>query len=428
MSAPAAQRVGPAPAGHPPVGHSPAGPSRAEATTSTLRAAAKRWRFWLILAAIAIVGLLVVAVASGTVGGSGAPYSITNAAPDGSKALAEVLRQQGVDVVQADTLDEARDVVSASPDVTLAFADPDAFLSDARLADAAEIADRVVLFLPGSNELRAFAPGIAPAGPPERTDGVEAGCSLPAAVRAGAIIGDGRTYRASSSAVSSDDTRAGTTTDLCFRSSDDAYSVVRTETAERTVTILGTADVLSNEGIAGAGNAALALGILGENDTLVWYVPTADDIEADGPADIASLTPDWVTPVLLLAVFTFIAAAIWRGRRLGALVVENLPVTVRSRETMEGRARLYARAGAHTHALDSLRIGTITRLSSVLGLPRNASVDEVVASAAAVVPDWPAADIRSILVAATPSGEAELIVLSDRLQLLESAVTRAVRP
>jgi hypothetical protein len=389
----------------------------AEATTPTLRAGLRRWRFWLILAAVAVVGLLIVAVASGTGAGSGAPYSITNAAPDGSKAVAEVLRQQGVDVIQADTLDEARDEVTAAPGATLAFADPSGYLDDDRLAEAAELADTVVLFLPGSNELRAFAPGIAPAGPPENVDGVDAGCSLPAAERAGSIIGDGRTYRAVEDADA----------ELCFRSSGDAYSVVSTETEAGTVTILGTADVLSNEGIAGAGNAALALGILGENDTLVWYVPTLDDIEADGPADITSLTPDWVTPVLLLTVFTFIAAAIWRGRRLGALVVENLPVTVRSRETMEGRARLYARAAAHTHALDSLRIGTITRLSSVLGLPRNATVDEVATSVAAVLPDWSLADIRAVLVDAMPSGEAELVSLSDRLLVLENAVTGAVR-
>ncbi|SKA93826.1 protein of unknown function [Agreia bicolorata] len=391
---------------------------RAEATTPTLRGTARRWRFWLILAAVAVVGLLVVAVASGTGGGSRAPYSITNTAPEGSKALAEVLRQQGVDVIQADTLDEARAAVEAAPGATLAFADPGGYLSDERLDEAAELADRVVLFLPGFNELRAFAPGVSAAGAPREIDGVDAGCSLPAAVRAGTIIGGGRSYRAA----------ADSGAELCFRSSDDAYYVVRTETPNGTVTVLGATDVLSNRGITGAGNAALALSLLGEGDTLVWYVPTAYDVEADGPADIASLTPDWVTPVLLLTVFTFLAAAIWRGRRLGALVVENLPVTVRSRETMEGRARLYARAGAHTHALDSLRIGTITRLSSILGLPRNATVDEVITSVAAVLPARPLSDIQSVLVAAVPSNEADLVSYSDRLLELESAVTRAVRP
>jgi hypothetical protein len=390
----------------------------AEATTPTFRAGVKRWRFWLILAAVAVIGLLVVAVASGTGTGGGSPYSITNAAPDGSKAVAEVLRQQGVDVVQADTLDDAQDAVDAAPGATILFTDPSGYLDDDRLAEAAQLADSVVLLLPGSTELRAFATGVSPAGAPRDIDGVDAGCSVPAAVRADTVIGGGRSYRAAPEADA----------ELCFRSSDDAYYLVRTETPNGTVTVLGAADVLSNEGIVGAGNAALALGLLGEDDTLVWYIPTAGDIEADGPADIPSLTPDWVTPVLLLAVFSFIAAAIWRGRRLGALVVENLPVTVRSRETMEGRARLYARAAAHSHALDSLRIGTITRLSSVLGLPRNATVDDVITSVSAVLPDWSLADIRSVLVAAVPAGEADLMSLSDRLLVLENAVSGAVRP
>ncbi len=41
-----------------------------------------------------------------------------------------------------------------------------------------------------------------------------------------------------------------------------------------------------------------------------------------------------------------IAAAFWRGRRFGPLVVENLPVTVRASETMLGRARLYEKSRA----------------------------------------------------------------------------------
>ena len=36
---------------------------------------------------------------------------------------------------------------------------------------------------------------------------------------------------------------------------------------------------------------------------------------------------------------------------MGAVVVENLPVEVRSSETMEGRARLYERGGLTVHAV-----------------------------------------------------------------------------
>ena len=67
---------------------------------------------------------------------------------------------------------------------------------------------------------------------------------------------------------------------------------------------------------------------------------------------------------MILLLLVFLAAAFWRGRRLGPLVVENLPVVVRASETMEGRARLYQKSSARLHALDALRIGAIQRLAT----------------------------------------------------------------
>ncbi|CAD5993534.1 DUF4350 domain-containing protein [Agreia sp. COWG] len=397
---------------------SPASARPARASTPTLVQSLGRWRLWLILAAIAVIGLIVISISSGATNAAGQPFSITSSSPAGSKAVAEVLRAHGVNVVQADTLDEATRATQADPGATLFFFDANSYLTDTKLAEASTLADTTVLLTPGTDALTAFAPGIAPAGAPETIDGVDAGCSLPAAERAGSIVGDGGTYR---------DVR-GDASDLCFASSSSAYFLIRTDSGGRTVTVLGTEDVLRNDGITGAGNAALALGLLGENSTLVWYMPSSSDVEADGPADIASLTPDWVTPVLILAVFTFAAAAVWRGRRLGALVVENLPVTVRSRETMEGRARLYATVGDHGHALDALRIGTTSRLTSLLALPRNASVSEVIRAASATLPDWPADDIRLLLLDAVPASESDLLALSDRLLALESEIASATRP
>ena len=76
-----------------------------------------------------------------------------------------------------------------------------------------------------------------------------------------------------------------------------------------------------------------------------------------GPPDIAALTPGWVTPVMLLLVRRLRRRRVWRGRRFGPLVVENLPVVVRAGETREGRARLYQRSSARLRAADALRIG-----------------------------------------------------------------------
>ena len=120
--------------------------------------------------------------------------------------------------------------------------------------------------------------------------------------------------------------------------------IVDTERGGHAVDVLGSPDLLSNEGIVRAGNAALALNLLGGSRTHDWYLPTLADVPATGPASLADLTPGWVTPVMVLLFAVALAAAMWRGRRGGPLVSENLPVVVRAEETMEVRARLYQRS------------------------------------------------------------------------------------
>jgi hypothetical protein len=108
-------------------------------------------------------------------------------------------------------------------------------------------------------------------------------------------------------------------------------------------------------------------------------------------------------------------------------VIENLPVTVRASETMLGRARLYEKSSSRLRALDSLRIGSVQRLAAACGLPRTATVDEVVAAVAAVTRAQPG-DIRSLLIDAVPHTDRDLISYSDALLTLERDVARAIRP
>jgi hypothetical protein len=195
--------------------------------------------------------------------------------------------------------------------------------------------------------------------------------------------------------------------------------------ASTTITVLGLQNALTNEYVSQRGNAALALNLLGADQKLVWYLPSTAD-ESSAIPTIAELTPPWVSAAALLAFCVAIAAAFWRGRRLGPLVIENLPVTVRASETMEGRARLYQRSSARLHALDSLRIGSIDRLGALCGLPRSATVDDVIAAVAALT----GADsqrIRDILLDGIPANDRELIRYSDELQRLEHAVSDAIK-
>ncbi len=399
-----------------------------EVITPRPRTVARRLAFWFGAGALAVViGIISFATAGNSVGGT--YLDPTNAAPPGTLALAEVLRQQGVTVDVTSSLDETRDVISSPGSTTLLIHDLDKLLDDEQLREAVTLADTVIVVDASFGELRAIAPELAQAG--SVTEPRTADCDLPLVQRAGTVSGSGNGYRVI-------DESAEVT--ACLGSGDGVYSLIELPAGDGngTLTILGATDALTNQFIIDDGNAAFALGLLGATESLVWYEPSFADLASDGPVTIGDLTPLWVTPVLGLLIMTVIAAAIWRGRRFGPLVIENLPVTVRASETMQGRARLYERSGSRQRALDALRIGTVQRLGALCGLPRVASVDDVVAAVAAVTgsgsrsgsgpgPGPGVSDIRHLLIDAVPSTDGDLVALSDQLLTLERAVTTALR-
>jgi hypothetical protein len=194
------------------------------------------------------------------------------------------------------------------------------------------------------------------------------------------------------------------------------------------VLLLADREAFTNEHITAAGNAAVALGALGSAADLVWFQQSAFDPAATaGAKTLQDLTPPWVTPLVVLLLVAGLAAALWKGRRLGPIVVEALPVIVRSRETVEGRARLYNRSRARLHAADSLRIGAIRRIAPNLGLSRTASVEEIVDAASRLL-GRSRETIGAVLLTADPANDAELVRLSDDLARLESAIRAAAVP
>lgn len=379
--------------------------------TPTLRTTAKRWLFW-VGAAVVVLLLALISLATAGSTGDAAPLDPESPAPSGAMALAEVLRDEGVDVTVTRSLDATGDAISNPESTTLVIDDLQLLLTDAQLTQAVGLADTVIIVDPSFSELRTVAPDVAQAGV---VSGVlDADCAFGPIERAGTVTGDGSGFRV-------DDPDALT----CLGSGDDVYSLVEVDNDGGRLIVLGTTAALTNERIIEEGNAAFALGLLGEHPSLVWYLPSFDDIESD--ETFAELTPPWVTPVILLFILTALVAAIWRGRRLGPLVVENLPVTVRASETMQGRARLYARSQSQLRALDALRVGTIQRLAAACGLPRLATVDEVIAAVAGVTGAMPH-DIRKLLLADSPYSDRDLIAYSDALLTLERDVATALRP
>ena len=378
-------------------------------TTPTVRRAMRRSLYW----GVAAAGLLALGIV--TIGINGATRTVERwgadeSAPTGSRAVVNVLRDAGVDVVVTGQLSDTLAALDETG-TTLFVGDVRGILDDEQWPHLLGVADHLVLAEPSQVALDALRIDALTAAPLSEGDALElpAECRVAAAERAGSIRATGIGYS----------TLDG---EICFDAGETGAGLVELEVDGRLVTVLGAGSVLQNGEITRAGNAALALGLLGQHETLVWYQPTPADLSAPS---LSELTPDWVNPVAWLAVLVGLAAAFWRGRRFGPVVIENLPVVVKTTETMEGRARLYAREGSRLRAADALRVGTLRRIADGLALGRGSGVDDIIGAVAAIT-GRDAAALRSLLLDIEPASDRELVELSDRLLELEAFIARRV--
>lgn len=374
----------------------------------------RRAAAWIVIAlALVVIGGVGAAITAANQWAARGALDPASAGPAGTRAIAEILRDNGVEVEIARNRDAAARAL-ADGDATLILPDAPALSDDAVEALASGARD-VVLIDPRARTLDLFLPGTSPAGvaPPGT---VAPACDVPDAERSGAIE--------PRSLFAVDDADGVT---ACYPV-DGAYGLVVGAHGDGRVAAVDGRALFSNESLARNGNAALAANLMGRHPLVVWYVPGPGDTDlANTDPSLGELTPPWVSPVMVLLLVAGVAAAIWRGRRFGPLVAERLPVMVRVSETTEGRARLYARSRDAVHAADQLRIGVLERLARLLGLGPGASVPEI-ADAAAGRTGLDRGAVRGILIDELPRSDADLVELSSRLRHLEDAVHAAVRP
>jgi hypothetical protein len=108
--------------------------------------------------------------------------------------------------------------------------------------------------------------------------------------------------------------------------------------------------------------------LLGQDDDLVWYVPSLADLVGEDETGLGSLSPRWIEPGFWLLLVASIFLIGWRARRLGRLATEPLPVVVKAIETTQSRGRLYRKAGDRAHAAAALRAGARRRVAVRLRL------------------------------------------------------------
>ncbi|MFJ3770065.1 DUF4350 domain-containing protein [Streptomyces sp. NPDC090075] len=337
----------------------------------------------------------------------------------GSRAVAELLADRGVDTRVVTTLADAQ--AAAGRDTTLLVAVPDLLTprQQTRLrASTAGSGGRTVLVAAGSTSVERLAPGVTADPATSLKSTLNPHCDLAAARRAGSADTGGIRY-----------TTTHLDADSCYPSQRLA-TLIRVPAASGggDTVVLGAPDILLNDRLDEQGNASLALQLLGSRPHLVWYLPSLSDSSATGTGEQKSLfdllPSGWLWGTLQLFIAAGLAA-FWRARRLGPLVPERLPVAIRASETVEGRSRLYRKANARDRAAAALRSTTRTRLAPLVGVPvSQAHAPEALLPALSAHLHGDGQTLHSLLFGPPPGDDEALIALTDQLDALEREVRR----
>jgi hypothetical protein len=165
------------------------------------------------------------------------------------------------------------------------------------------------------------------------------------------------------------------------------------------------------------------MNLAGQQTRLVWYAPQHVEGESSGSTTIYGLIPDNVIWMALQLWLVVLLIALWKGRRIGPLVAEKLPVVVRASETVEGRGRLYRSQRARDRAAQALRAATLQRLLPRLGLGADTSAPAVVITVAQRSRSHEES-VRHILFGPPPASDADLVQLARALDDIERQVAQ----
>ena len=336
----------------------------------------------------------------------GGPLDPESTGSEGAHALVTLLRDRGVTVVVATNVDEA--VNAARPGSLLLFGQTQRVTTEPLLTRLADAPGDLLLLEPTSRARAALSPGIrnASSGSPKTTPD----CALREANQAGSVdLGLSNTFQAV----------GDRTVSSCY-----GGALVRYWDRNRTVTVVGSTEFMTNGALLRAGNAALAMNLAGEHSRLVWFTPQHIEGGPAGKGRILDLIPDSVNWMVIQLCLTVGLVALWKGRRIGPLVAEELPVVVRASETVEGRGRLYRSRRARDRAAEALRIAALQRLKPRLGLGVDTSPSAVVQAVAArnhYDPDM----LWRILFGPPPATDADLVQLTRTLDEIERQVAHS---
>jgi len=361
-----------------------------------------RWVAGIATTVALVVLALVVTVGRANRQQADDPRSTT---PAGAGALGALLAAEGVRIQVVDRVGDA--VGTADPGRALVVANGD----ELRGADAQRLLavgfGRVILLRPDAGTLVRF--GVRAEGRSATRSTIAPGCPADAAEQAGAVaFDDARSAYAST----------GPAEFSCYPAGPGGYGYLRVPTAAGPAVELVGGGV-SNTLLEQAGNAAFGMNVFGAQTDVTWLMAREESPGAESTPP--RLLPPWWPIALVQAAIAFAIVAVWRGRRLGPILTEPLPVTVRAAETVEGHGRLYHRLNAYDRAASALRTGVIGRLSLAYGHADDPlALSGVLADRTGLDP----VQVRQMLVDARPTTDDDLVNLARDLDRLEQEARR----
>jgi hypothetical protein len=363
----------------------------------------RRHRATLLIIGAFVLAVVIVIWSTGGGQENDIRFDPANRGPDGAQAVAKVLEDEGVDVHVARSADAFDDEeVGSGSTVVVTSTEQLGDSTLTRLLDHTGEA-RLVFVEPG-----ALVTGeLGLSGFPETHglgDGRDAGCDDP--------LFEGLTMEVDQAIAYPG---AG-----CFADGGSAVVVER-----EGAVLFGAGEALTNDQVLRADNAAVALRLLGQDDDLVWYVPTYDDLAGDDETGLGPLLPRWIEPGIWLLLVAAVFLVVWRARRLGKLATEPLPVVVKAIETTRSRGRLYRRAGDRGHAATALRAAARRRAAVRLRLGAGHSEADLIRGVARHT-GRPEAEIAALVgsQAPDPTHDHDLIRLATDLAGLDREVRR----
>lgn len=370
----------------------------------------RRQRGPAVVLALVVTGLVLLTALTPRTAAHAEALDPENPLPEGAQAVARVLRSHGVQVsVVRGAGALARAAVDGETTLMVTSTGNLGTTTAGRLRSRAVAAGALVLAAPGPAALRGLHLPLTRAGS-SAVGTTASGCQDPLLGDLTAAPGPTVGYRGV----------RGARAVGCFRTGSAPHgpaAVVRVEGPTETY-VLGGTDLLANRGMTRADNAALALRLLGRYPRLVWYVADVRDVPMGDAGPVAAQLPRALGPSLLLVAVAVVATMLWRGRRLGPLAVEPLPVVVKAVEATQGRGRLYRDARDREHAAGVLRRATARRLTQRLRLPDAAGPEELVALVAEAT-GRSADDVHDVLVARPVPDDTALTRLANELAALE---------